>query len=566
MVVTGNAAASWAGMRMLDAGGNAVDAAVAAAFALGVAEPGSSGIGGQTYLLVRMRDGTAVAIDGSARAPLRAVREELYSLHETTLLIRPATAFSGHRSIATPGTLAALDAALRRFGTKSLAEVVEPAIEIAEFGSVWTPAQRSFLVDYTTKVQASVYLSALFLRDSITPWSPEHVYCNPDLACFLRRLAAVGVSDFYRGAIAQEIAGDMAAHGGWLGRAELAQMSATIKQPLRGRYRGLEVLSFPFPGGGATVVEALGILDRVEARRLREDSVDRLHLLVEACRLAYADSFPAHRPLRLPDELAADAGYVAGRAARIRLDRALHADEVSASSLSLVEAGGTTQVSVADSLGNVVSLTQTLGSTFGSGVATDGFGFAYNSLLNGYDFRDPHAWSYLMPLQPPINSMAPSIVLEGGRPLLVIGSAGTARIGPAIVGTIVNVVDRGLPLGEAVAAPRALWGGNLANKVYLEIVDPITVEQADTLAQRGFARQERLTYPATPLDVTDFGGVNAILLDQAGGTMIGVGDPRRQGVAQGESEVPDASPAPALPECWRSLLAAGEAQTTPARR
>ena len=565
MVVTGNAAASWAGTRMLEAGGNAVDAAVAAAFALGVAEPGSSGIGGQTYVLLRMSDGRAVAIDGSVRAPLWAVREELDRLRETQLLIRPHTSFSGYKSIATPGTLAVLDLALRRYGTRSLADVVQPAIEVAELGSMWTPAQLSFLVDYTTKVRASVYLSALFLKDSITPWDLQHTYCNPDVACFLRRLAAVGIDDFYRGAIAEEIVTDMAEHGGWLGRFDLAQMEAKVKEPLRGRYRGLDVLSFPFPGGGSTVVEALGILDRVDARRLREDSVDRLHLLVEACRLAYADGFPARRPPRLPDELAVDPGHVAGRAALIRLDRALWDREVSADPLSMVETGGTTQISVADSLGNVVSLTQTLGSTFGSGVATAGFGFPYNSLLNSYSFHDPRAWSYLTPLQPPMNTMAPSIVVKDGKPLLILGSAGTARIGPSIVSAIVGVVDRALPLCEAVAAPRALWGGNLTSRVYLEMVDPITAEQADTLQERGFTKQERLTFPATPLDLTDFGAVNAIFIDPADGTMVGVADPRRQGVARAEREAPVDAPTLVLPECWRALYSASGAPAPPPR-
>ncbi len=561
MVVTGCAAASWAGTTVLEAGGNAIDAAVAVAFALGVAEPGSSGIGGQTYILVRMSDGRTAAIDGSVHAPLQTAREELARLREAQLLIRPNTSFWGYKAAATPGSLAALDLALRSYGTKSLADVIAPSIAIAELGSPWTAAQHAFLVNYTTKLMASPYLSRLFFKDAIEPWDADHVYCNPDLACFLRRLAAVGVDDFYHGAIAAEIAADMAAHAGWIGRADLARMDATVKAPLRGRYRGLEVLSFPFPGGGATVVEALGILDRISPDRLREDSVDRLHVLVEACRLAYADSFPARRPPRLPDDLAVDAAWVGSRAALIRMDRALRADEVSIGPLSSLEAGGTSQVSVVDSAGNAVALTQTVGATFGSGVATDGFGFPYNSLVNGYEFLEPRAWSYLQPLQPPMNSMAPTIVVKDGSPLLVLGSAGTTRIGPAIVGTIVGVVDRRLPLCEAIAAPRVLWGGNRSSRVYLEIADQITEEQADALAARGFAIQERITFPATPLDMTDFGGVNAVLVDPADGMLVGVADPRRQGVARAESELPDPAPVPVFPSCWRELLAAGRAPT-----
>jgi gamma-glutamyltranspeptidase/glutathione hydrolase len=571
MVVTANAAASWAGVRMLERGGNAIDAAVAAAFALTAAEPGSSGIGGQTYLLVRFRDGRAIAIDGSARAPLSASAEELATLCERQHLTHPDTSFFGYKAVATPGTLAALGLALERYGTKSLAEVIEPAIEIAEFGSTWTPAHHAFMVYYNEKVRESPYLGRIFLKDGVETWDVSHVYCNPDLACFLRRLAAVGIDDFYHGDIAREIEEDMIAHGGWLRLADLGMMEAKEREPVRGRYRGLDVLSFPFPAGGATVVETLGILDRFPPQVLREDTADRLHLLLEACRLSYADGFPVRRPNRLPDALAADSLQLSRRAALIRFDRALHEGEVSSSPLSTLVVDGTSEVSIADAYGNVVALTQTVGATFGSGAATEHFGFVYNSLMNGFEFTDTRAWSYLAPLQPPKNSMAPTIVLKDGRPLLVLGTGGSARIGPIIVNTITAVVDRQLPLCEAVAAPRALWGGNRDRESYIEIVDPITEAQADALKARGFERQVRLTYPASAIDLTDFGGVNAIFIDPSDGTMVGVGDPRRQGVAAAPRDGPfPAEPAPTLPDCWQSLYATGRSseptsRITPAR-
>jgi gamma-glutamyltranspeptidase/glutathione hydrolase len=556
MVVTANAAASWAGARMLETGGNAIDAAVAAALALTVADPGSSGIGGQTYILIRLADGRSVAIDGSARAPVRASVEEMQRLREEQQAVRPGVSFYGYKAVATPGTLVALDLALRRYGTKSLAEVLAPAIEAAELGTTWTPAHDAFMIWYLGKVEHSPYLAQLLLKDGVEPWGAGHVYCNPDLACLLRRLAANGIEDFYQGEIAREIAEDMAAHGGWLRVGDLGSMQAQERRPVQGRYRGLDVLSFPFPGGGSTVVEALAILDRFPPQLLREDTVDRLHLLVEACRLAYADSFPARRPNRPPDEMATDTGFVSRRAALIRFDRALYQSEVSANALSTIEVGGTSQVSTADPSGNVVALTQTLGATFGSGVATAGLGFPYNSLMNAYEFEDRRAWSYLTPLQPPMTSMAPTILVKDGTPLLVLGSAGTARIAPLIVNTIVGLVDRRRPLCEAMGAPRALWGGNVERAVYIEIVDPITEAQADALKTRGFAKQERLRYPASALDLTDFGGVNALFIDPTDGTMVGIGDSRRQGVALAPRDGPlPAEPPLAPPACWRSLFA-----------
>lgn len=357
----------------------------------------------------------------------------------------------------------------------------------------------------------------------------------------------------------------MIANGGWLRRADLALLEATMAEPLRGRYRGLEVLSFPHPGGGATVVEALGILDRFDPAILRSPSVDRLHLLTEACRLAFADSFPVQRPPRLPDQLAVDPAHLDARAAQIRFDRALTRQEVSPEPLPMLEVGGTTQVSVADRFGNVVSLTQTLGASFGGGAITDGYGFAYNNMLEGFEFRDRRAWAYLEPRKAPLTSMAPTILVRDGAPLLVLGSAGSARTAPAIVNTIVGVVDEGLPLCEALSAPRVLWGGNVDDQVYLETVDPITEEMADALAARGFAKQERLAYPATPRAMTSFGGVNAVFVDPHDGTMVGSGDPRRQGVAQGVAEEPGPLPPLLAPECWRSLYALPVTSTSPAR-
>jgi gamma-glutamyltranspeptidase / glutathione hydrolase len=553
MVVTRNAAASWAGARMLESGGNAVDAAVAAAFALGVAEPGSCGVGGQTYILIRMGDGRAVAIDGSARSPLRASPQVLSRAREEIKLSGMGSYLEGYEAVATPGTVAALDLALRTYGTKSLADVVTPSIEIAEFGSSWSAALRSFIEHYSTKLRSAPYLSRLFLTGSLDVWELGHSYCNPDLACFLRRLVAVGVDGFYRGSIAADIEGDMIANGGWLRRADLALLKANVRPPVRGRYRGLEVLSFPSPGGGSAVVEALGILDRFDPGMLREASVDHLHLLVEACRIAFADGFPARRPARLPDDTAVDPGRLDARAALIRFDRALATSEISAGPLSTLDVGGTTQVSTADRDGNVVALTQTLGASFGSGAATEGFGFGYNNLLDGFDFDDQRKWAFLAPLQAPMTSMAPTILVKDGRPLLILGSSGSARIAPVIVSTIVGVVDQRLPLCEAVSSPRALWGGNADEQLYLEVVDPITEEQADALAMRGFTRQKRLVYPARPYDITDFGGVNAIYIDPADGTMVGVGDARRQGVARAVDESAGAAPPLALPPCWRDL-------------
>ena len=199
MVVVSSPEAAAAGAEMLERGGNAVDAAVAATFALTVASPGLAGVFGQTYMLLHLADGRDLAIDGSCRAPYGLRPEEMRGL---------ADAFGfyyGWKTVATPGTVAALATALERFGTKTLAQVLEPAIRLAELGTGWPSGTRVFFQKYSWTLLDSPTVAPLYLKNGIEPFPPDALHCNPDLACFLRRLAAGGANEFYRGAIAAEI-------------------------------------------------------------------------------------------------------------------------------------------------------------------------------------------------------------------------------------------------------------------------------------------------------------------------------------------------------------------------
>ena len=525
VVVTSSGAASRAGTTILEQGGNAVDAAVAAAFALGASEPGASGLGGQTLMLLVMADGRAIAIDGAAAAPVRLKVSTLRKLEDAGLL-------TGYPAAATPGTVAALSHALERYGSKTLAEVLQPAIEIAEFGSTMTPCERSFVGAYQHQLAGSPYLCQLFLRDCFDVFDLDHLFCLPDLARTLRRLAVHGTVDFYGGAIAAEIDADMTANGGFVSRDDLALMKAIEREPVRGSYRGLEVISFPFPGGGAAVVEALQILECFPPALLRSESVDRLHLLIEAVRVALADIDPNAAFARTADSLAGDKRHAAQRAALIRFDRALWEREIGEITWTSQGAPDTTQVSVADAYGNVVSLTQSLGRHYGGFVAAPSLGFPYNSLLENYSLSNQRSRNFPTPLRRAYSTMAPTVVLREGHPFLVLGSVASGRITSAIVAAIVNVADRGLSLCDAVSAPRVLWSGDTQRKAYLEIAGPITDEQADALAARGFSTMYRLRFPPRPIDLSAFGAVNSVEI-RDDGVRVGVGDSRRQGVAVG---------------------------------
>jgi gamma-glutamyltranspeptidase/glutathione hydrolase len=521
MVASADPVASSAGARILDQGGNAVDAAVATALALGVVDPTCGGLGGQVLMLVRLRDGRLVVIDGSAPVPLGASAREIQALKDADRLF-------GYRISATPTTLAALAHALERYGTMTLAQVLQPAIEIAEGGHLLRPYVLADLGAEAHKVRENEYLAGLFLRDGLEVWPEGCLIRQPALAATMRRLAADGAADFYHGRLAAEIDADMRANGGYVRGTDLAAVKVTEMPPVRGRYRGFEVVSVPSPGGGEILLGALQILGAFPDTLLRSDSVDRLHLLVEAVRIAMIDVRSSASTVRL------DADYGRRRSALVRFDRALRNAEILSQRPRWNEARGTTHVSVVDRWGAAVAMTQTLGvSAF---VATPTLGFQYNSFLGTFDTTHKQSPAYLAPGRVAPTSMAPTMLLKDGVPVLILGSAGSSRMPSSLVAVISNIVDRGLPLGEAVAAPRVVVDPPSDTRVLLELAGAITTEQADILAARGFGNQFRLTFPPRPVDICAFGGVNAVQVGPDG-VLVGVGDPRRQSGAAGAGVV-----------------------------
>lgn len=494
-----------------------MDAAVATAFALGVVDPTCAGLGGQTVAILHLAGGRLLAIDGSAPVPIAAVAEEIRAL-------RQQDRHFGYKVVATPSTLAALTHLLQRYGTMQLADVLQPAIAIAERGHIFRPYVTADFEDEILKIQESEFLSALFLREGREVWPPGCMIFQPALAATMRRLATVGAADFYRGAIASEIEADMLANGGYVRMADLAALRVVELQPLRGRYRGFEVISFPPPGGGGILLAALAILEQFPPEIMQTDSADRLHVLAEAVRIAMIDSSLASFPVHL------DPTYGSRRAGLICLDRALREDEIAPTTVRWIPEHGTTHLSVVDRDGNAVALTQTLGSC--AYVATASLGFAYNTMLKSFDHDNPGSLKALRPMRTAHVSTAPTILRRGGKAWLVLGSAGSARIPSSILAVISNLVDRGVGLGEAIALPRMVVDPPKDSRVLFELAGAITAEHADTLQERGFANQFRLSFPPRLVDLCSFGGVNAVMVE-AGGTLVGVGDPRRQGGAAG---------------------------------
>jgi gamma-glutamyltranspeptidase / glutathione hydrolase len=418
-----------AAIAMLRAGGNAVDAAVAAAWALAVCEPAASGIGGQTVLLVRLPGAAPIVIDGHSHAPAAA----------SLASIGPREQRRGHRACVVPSTVATLDYAQRRFGRLTAEAVLAPAIAIAENGYRITELQAKQTGRVAVALRSAGGAASVFLSPDGRAPQPGAILRQPALAATLTRLVRAGAEDFYRGAIAREISTDMERRGGLLDYSDLARVALPVERaPIATAYRGRAVLSAPPPGGGPQIASALDALAASASRLPAAGTPAWYSALARAVEAAF----------RAREGLAPDSPPVAR-------DRQ--------------EVGDTTHLTVVDHEGGVVALTQSIQSIFGAKVAHPTLGFVYNNYLCTCPRSPQHPYALRGGGQPRSNA-APTIVFDGpstnGRPLLALGAAGSRRIISSIVAVVAAVVDGGLDLRAAVSLPRvhALLDG----RVWLE--------------------------------------------------------------------------------------------------
>ncbi len=520
MVVSSFPEATRAGVQMLATGGNAIDAAVATAFALGVCEPWASGLGGQSYLLVHLKSGRTLAIDGSSIAPARFNLEELKVARNR---------FLGYKSATVPSTVAALAYALQKYGTKKLADVLAPAIEIAEKGYRITPLQHAIWLENVDELRKSEGTRKAFLKNGTSAWDAGDLFIQPELAHTLRLIAEQGPEVFYRGEIAEAIEADMLRNGGYIRKDDLAAISIKERAPVSGTHRGLQVFSFPFPGSGDTVIEMLNIVETFSPRFLRRNDVKRFQAMAEAMHIALVDSRtntpdpdtpPSQRDLHFINK-----NFAQQRAKLIRFDRPLDEKLLTSEPPEPDDDAQTTHLSTADRFGNAVSLTQSVCLYHGANVSTPGLGFLYNDYMQTFDYRHPDSPYYIKPHGRFHSSKSPTMIFKKGKLFLVVGSPASPRIITAIVQTITNMLDRKMTLQEAVVAPRVHYSGGTFD---LEAVDPISPGIIAALKARGYHVREFKTIDKY------FGGVQAIFYDVKGRTFIGVADPRRDGIALGD--------------------------------
>ena len=446
-----------AALSTLRAGGNAVDAAVAAAWTLSVCEPSASGLGGQSTLLIHRSNRTTFIIDGHSYAPSGVSIDTVNERQQRV----------GHRACAIPSTPATLEYAQRKYGALPAAAVFGPAIEAAEQGYAITPLQHRQAGWFGRQMQVSAGIAKLFLVNGAPP-PVGYQLRQPELARTLRRLATAGAGDFYRGEIAQQIVDDMQRNGGLLDANDLANFSSPVeREPLETSYRGLRVLSAPSPGGGRNLLFALKLIEQLLPGGIDAANDDSWH---EAIALTtYCTFRQRDRKASQSQGCVDSAGDDLPSEADIQRLVAKLRGHGSLQQMNDDEGpGDTTHLTVADADGNVVALTQSIQSVFGAKVAHPELGFVYNNYLWTCP-RYAHP-NQLAPGSMPRSNAAPTIILEHreGRssPVMAVGAAGSRRITSALLQTISQVVDRGRAIDEAVAAPRL--HGLISGRVWIE--------------------------------------------------------------------------------------------------
>ncbi|HET9305160.1 MAG TPA: gamma-glutamyltransferase [Candidatus Sulfotelmatobacter sp.] len=474
MVVTVHQLATQVGVEIMQARGNAVDSAVAVGFALAVVHPPAGNIGGGGLMLIRMADGTTHFLDYREKAPATATRD-MY-LDEHGKVIEGASEI-GYKSIAVPGSVAGLVYAEQKYGKLTLKEVMAPAIKLAREGYPLTWDEAEDLHDrYLAKFPES---HRVFQRNG-DYYKPGDTFRQPDLARTLERIAA-HPDDFYHGGLAKELAAAIQKGGGLITAEDLASYEVKEREPVRGSYRGYQVISAPPPSSGGTVlIESLNILEGYDLDNMESRSARSIHFTVEAFRRAFFDraEFLGDPDFsRIPVAQLVDKKYAAAwretidpvhaspskelkRPAifsRLEQDAALHPP------LPPHESNHTTHYSVVDSDGNAVAVTTTINDWFGSRVTADGLGFLLNDEMDDFSAKPgvPNADGLIQgaanaigPGKRPLSSMTPTIVVHGGKTVMVLGSPGSSKIITTVANVLMGVVDYGMNIQEAVNAPR----------------------------------------------------------------------------------------------------------------
>src|SRR5208283_3469138 len=543
MVATVHPEATKAGVGILQQGGNAVDAAVAVAFALEVVYPEAGNIGGGGFLLLRLADGEVHFLDYREKAPSKATAS-MYLDSQGNVI--PDMSTVGYKSIAVPGSVAGLAYAQQHWGKLSLKQVMEPAIRLAREGFVLEYDQaKSFHDSDLAKFPES---HRIFQRDG-NYYQPGEVFKQPELAKTLERIAS-NPDDFYHGAMAHELADAIQKGGGLVTADDLAHYEVKERQPIRGTYRGYDIISAPPPSsGGVSLIESLNILEGYDLAKQGDGSAQNIHLTAEAYQRAFFDRAEYLGDpdfSKIPVAQLIDKRYGNAWRDTINLRRATSSGELRRPAIfsqldsyarthpqpkSVHEPEHTTHYSVVDPDGDAVSVTTTLNDNFGSRVTAEGLGFLLNDEMDDFAAKQgvPNMFGLIQgpanaigPGKRPLSSMTPTIVLKNGKLFLVLGSPGGSTIITTVANVLMGVVDYGLNIQEAVNAPRFhdQW---MPDEIKMEKIgfSPDTIHILEHMGHK--------------IDVSErfWGDAECVAVDEQTGERLGASDGRNNGKAAG---------------------------------
>ena len=516
VIATGRAECTEIGLEILKQGGNAVDAAVAVGFALGVCEQQSSGIGGGGFMTVRLANGDVFFIDFRDRSAA-AASLDMWEIDETGAVRNEENKIGG-KAVAVPGDVKGLLYALETYGTMDREAVMAPAIQMAEEGFVVSHITSRDIKDAYRAILQHDSTAAIYLDEDWVPFEAGDVIRNPDLARTLRLIADQGESAFYRGEIAEKIVSAVQADGGCLTLEDFANYTINVTEPVHGTYRGYDIYSSNLPSSGGTIiVEMLNILEHFDVSALDPESPAYFHLLSEVMKLCYADRArymgdPEY--VDVPVAGLTNKAYAKAQAARIDLNRS---QTYEAADPWPFESDSTTSYAILDAAGNMVAVTKTVDATFASGLVAEGTGILLNDTL--FDFStDPLSPNVVAGNKRPLSSMSPTLVLKDGQPVLVLGAPGATRIISGVLQVITKIIDHGMDVQAAIDAVR--MHDDFGIFIIERRVDETVLEALRAMGHKVNASEVWFTFPC----------VQAVQrLDD--GTLRGAADPRRDGKA-----------------------------------
>jgi gamma-glutamyltranspeptidase/glutathione hydrolase len=532
MVASTDRTASQVGVDVLRRGGNAVDAAIAVAFALAVVYPAAGNLGGGGFMMIRLRDGRATAIDYREMAPASAHRD-VYLDEKGNLKVGEGSSTLGYRASGVPGTVAGMELALKKYGSGKLtwAQLVEPARRLALEGYKLPYGLARSLRANADKLGLYAESKKVYLNNGRF-FGEGEVWRQPELAATFARIQRSGAREFYEGRTARLISEDMRAHGGLITLQDMKNYVAKEREPLRSTYRGFEVISMPPPSsGGAVLIEMLNILEGFDLAHMGALSSERYHVETEAMRRAFADRAEYMGDsdfVNVPVAGLVDKSYAERLRKGIRMERASTSAEVRAGKPTGAESEETTHFTVVDAEGNCVSNTYTLNDSYGSKVVMRGTGILMNNEMDDFAAKPgtPNAYGLIQgernavaPRKRPLSAMTPTFVMrKDGTLWFAVGSPGGPTIINTVMQVITNVIDFDMNIQQAVDAPRIhhQW-----------LPDEITYEpfglSADTfraLEQKGHRLVDKPRY---------MGDAQGIMIEEKTGVRLGASDPRNYG-------------------------------------